>query len=480
MINVFQFSIEHALEIALIFDSNGRITYGNKAAIEHLIYEPDICDYRIDDVFPNLFKIGTDGKLATFYTGEKLREEMAYRGNQTCFPVRLKVLICDESEKKYICLAYDISETQILEKKASQALIETEEALKVKAEFVANVTHELRTPVNGILGNTKELIKIEQEQDKMRLLRLVERGCQDMNGIIDNILDFSKLEAGKFTLEKRKFNIRDMLDYIKSNHMNKITEKGLEFFITISPEVPQYVIGDELRISQILNNLLSNACKFTSVGKIILEVVKTAEFNNRVELFFMVIDSGIGISKVEQDKLFKSFSQVDATISRKYGGTGLGLNICKQLVELMDGNIRVESELGKGSMFSFHIWVDLADGEEAFRNISTDVDLVMHKLRKLTQDSNSQNIFKYGNEENYEEINKKISKLILSMEMENWEKAEMFADAIKQLTDKAPKEIKTVTLKLKMAVQKENYEKAMSVVEVLKKHIETTQNGDII
>jgi hypothetical protein len=146
----------------------------------------------------------------------------------------------------------------------------------------------------------------------------------------------------------------------------------------------------------------------------------------------------------------------------------------------MDGNIRVESELGKGSMFSFHIWVDLADGEEAFRNISTDVDLVMHKLRKLTQDSNSQNIFKYGNEENYEEINKKISKLILSMEMENWEKAEMFADAIKQLTDKAPKEIKTVTLKLKMAVQKENYEKAMSVVEVLKKHIETTQNGDII
>ena len=121
----------------------------------------------------------------------------------------------------------------------------------------------------------------------------------------------------------------------------------------IAPDIPEYLIGDELRISQILNNLISNACKFTSVGEIHVEAVKTSQSGNKVELFFVVMDSGIGIEKANMDKLFKSFSQVDASISRKYGGTGLGLNICKQLVELMGGNIHVESEVGKGTIFSF-------------------------------------------------------------------------------------------------------------------------------
>jgi hypothetical protein len=244
----------------------------------------------------------------------------------------------------------------------------------------------------------------------------------------------------------------------------------LEFFWTISPEVPETVIGDELRIAQILNNLLSNATKFTSAGKIMVEVVKTQQFERRVELFFMVIDSGIGISQEEQDRLFQSFSQVDASISRKYGGTGLGLNICKQLVELMDGNIRVESERGKGSMFSFHIWVDVPEGENS-TDVNTDMDEVMRKLRELSQERDVQKIFTYGEEENKEEIRKKMSKLVLCMEMENWEKAEGFADSIKQLTEGAPKEIKTKALRLKMAVQKEDYEKAMDAFNKLQQDL---------
>jgi len=160
-----------------------------------------------------------------------------------------------------------------------------------------------------------------------------------MNILINNILDFSKLEAGKFVLEPRKFNFRNMIDYVKGNHSNRIVEKGLDFSITVSPDIQECIVGDELRIVQILNNLLSNAYKFTSVGAIHVEIVKTAQIEKKVEIFFMVMDTGIGIAKADQDKLFQSFTQVDASISRKYGGTGLGLNITKQLVELMGGTV---------------------------------------------------------------------------------------------------------------------------------------------
>jgi hypothetical protein len=263
-----------------------------------------------------------------------------------------------------------------------------------------------------------------------------------------------------------------MIDYVKSNHINKITEKGLELFITVSPEVPEYIVGDELRIVQILNNLLSNACKFTSVGKIVVEVVMTTRIDSRIELFFMVIDTGIGIDKANQDKLFQSFSQVEASISRKYGGTGLGLNISKQLVELMDGNIRVESEKGKGTMFSFHIWVDIPE-EELEVVAPTPKSTFEFREPSLAEfDKESEKIWHFGEPENLEEIKKKMSKLILSVEMDNWEKAEMFMEAIKQLTDDAPREVKSPALRLKMAVQKGDYQKTTQGFEKLQKALE--------
>ena len=181
----------------------------------------------------------------------------------------------------------------------------------------------------------------------------------------------------------------------------------------------------------------------------------------------MVIDSGIGIDKDGQDKLFQSFSQVDASISRKYGGTGLGLNICKQLVELMDGNIRVESQPGKGSMFCFHIWVEIPMEEMKGQTEVTESYTVPNMVQSLADLEQNQNIWKYGEAENLEEIRKKMSKLILSVEMENWEKAEMFAETVKQLTAEAPGEVKSAALRLKMAVQKGDYEKVTAAFEKL-------------
>jgi len=463
---VMQFALDHALEMVLMFGDDGKITYANQEAKEQLAFGDEIYSRFIEDIFPNEFQTMTGSFLMKKDFVTDRRRIMAYRKNQTCFPCLTIFTKIQQAPVLYLCQGFNAAERQMLEKQVEQAGQEAEAAEKAKTEFVANVTHELRTPVNGIMGNTMELLEAETDEKRLQKLRMIERGCKDMHALINNILDFSKLDAGKFTIEKREFRFREMMDYVKANHLSKITEKGLDFFMTISPEIPEYVIGDELRIGQIVNNLLSNACKFTSVGKISVEVVKTAQTEDRIELFFIVLDTGIGIDKEGQDKLFKSFSQVDASISRRYGGTGLGLNISKQLVELMDGNIHVQSELGKGTMFSFHIWVDIPQREQKAVVVAPSLT----PMEPVTI-FGEEHLREFGSEENGKEIKKKMTKLILSLDMENWEKAEMFMESIKQLTESAPQEIKTAVLRLKMAVQKGDYEKATAAYERLEKEL---------
>lgn len=455
------FPIEDALEMIFIFDKTGIISYANAAAKKKLERKSDLCGKHISDVFPNTFKHAEDGFETNYPFGNEVQDLLAYRTNLTCFPVEAKITAGGEDSQTYICMANDVLEKEFLNKEIEKVREEAQEALKVKSEFVANVTHELRTPVNGVLGNVKELLCEEWDGETEKALRLIERCCGDMNKIINNILDFSKLEAGKFSLEPRKFHFRNMMDYVKSHHINKITEKGLEFFMTVSPQIPEYVIGDELRIVQILNNLLSNALKFTALGKITVEVVKTARVNDKIELFFIVADTGIGIDKEDKKKLFQSFSQVDASISRKYGGTGLGLNICKQLVELMGGRIEVEGKKNRGSTFSFSIWLDACEGEEeaVVQREETAAPLLTSAAFNSMEDDSQEDVRQYGTPENQENLKKVLSKLILCVEMENWEKAEMFMETVRQLTEEAPREVKRVILKLKMAIQKENYEK---------------------
>ncbi|MBD5544471.1 MAG: PAS domain S-box protein [Lachnospiraceae bacterium] len=466
------FPIEEALEMILMFDRGGKLTYVNAAARQKLGYESDLCGRHISHVFPNSFRVVEDGFETECSMGNELQNLVAYRRNLTCFPVEARIVQDDTDSGMYICMANDILEKEFLNREIDRIKQEAKQAMKVKSEFVANVTHELRTPVNGVLGNVRELLDRKMDEETEKSLRIVERCCDDMNKIINNILDFSKLEAGKFTLEPRKFHFRNMLDYVKANHINKMTEKGLGFFVTVSPQIPEYVIGDELRIVQILNNLLSNAQKFTPWGKITLEAVRTAQVGDRIELFFIVADTGIGIDEGDRDKLFQSFSQVDASISRKYGGTGLGLNICKQLAELMGGQIEVESEKNKGSTFSFSIWVGACEGEEAVLQQPDDVkgaSVVMASMIPSADagGENPENIRTYGTPENRELLGKNLSKLILSVEMENWEKAEMFMETVRQLTEEAPREVKRAALRLKMAIQKENYEKVTAEFEEL-------------
>lgn len=258
----------------------------------------------------------------------------------------------------------------------------------------------------------------------------------------------------------------------------------MDFFVTVSPEVPEYIVGDELKIVQILNNLLSNAQKFTHVGRISLEILKTAQVQDTVELYFLVMDTGIGVEKEDQDKLFKAFTQVDASISRKYGGTGLGLNITKQFVEMMGGSISVESQKNKGTTFAFSIWVGDGDsGAEDFtmpdaaaRRDNAGLYITVPETQE-TEDADAMRTF--GTPENRKLLDKTLSKMVLCIEMENWEKAEDFMETVRQMTEGAPHDAARCVLRLKMAVQKENYDRAMTSLEELKTAMEQKpEEGD--
>ncbi len=466
------FLMEEALEMILVFNEEGVVSYANAAARKKLGYEEEpgsgsgLAGRDVGEVFPNAFPWG--GVPGDYTLGGAQRNLVSYRRNRTCFPVEAKVVESLRRPGTYVCMANDILEKEHLGREIGQVREEAQQAAKVKAEFVANVTHELRTPVNGILGNVRELAEEVTDPRTVKALQLIERCCGDMNKIINNILDFSKLDAGKFTLEPRRFHFRNMLDYVKAQHKGRISEKGLDFFVTVSPQVPEYVVGDELRIVQILNNLLSNALKFTAVGKITVQVLRTASVGDKIELFFIISDTGIGIGEADMDKLFRSFSQVDASISRKYGGTGLGLSICRQLVELMGGRIEAESEKNRGSTFSFSVWLGACE-EEHREQSPDDVKAVFRQMAHQAQEGakTGGDARSYGTPENREALKKNLSKLILCIEMENWEKAEMFMETVRQLAEEAPAEVKRGVLRLKMAIQKENYEKAAAEYEKL-------------
>lgn len=477
--------VENALEMILMFSQEGIITYANAAAKEELEYGDELCGSHISSIFPNEFQQIEGGFSTEYCFGSQIQNVIAYRKNLTCFPAEARML-WDEERSRYVCMANDILEKEFLNQEMERVKQEAEQALQVRSEFVANVTHELRTPVNGILGNVMDLTEKEEDEKKRKALRLIERCCGDMNRLINNILDFSKLEAGKFVLENRRFHFRNMIDYVRGNHQNRMTEKGLEFFVTVSPKIPEYIIGDELKIVQILNNLLSNAQKFTHVGNVSVEIIETAQVNNSIELYFLVMDTGIGIKKEDFDKLFQSFSQVDASITRKYGGTGLGLNITRQFVEMMGGSISVESEVNKGTTFTFSIWVTtdedkgsdpIAPESHPDRKVGELPDRVLELKEKKESQVESFRI--YGSPENKKILVKTLSKLILCIEMENWEKAEDFMETIRQLTEEAPREVTRGVLRLKMAVQKANYEKAIKGLEELKACVEhETEEGN--
>jgi len=248
----------------------------------------------------------------------------------------------------------DISEQYELQEIKQQALNMAEESLRLKSEFLASMSHEIRTPMNGVLGMLGLMQQSSLTKQQNHHLQLATSSAQSLLTLINDILDFSKIEAGKLDLEILHFDLRSQLGEFAESMAIKAQEKGLELILDVSKIKCSMVKGDPSRLRQIISNLVGNAIKFTSSGEIVIQA-EVKEFNQRLRLICSVIDTGIGIPLNKIDKLFNSFTQVDATTTRKYGGTGLGLAIVKKLCELMSGKIVVTSELNKGSNFKFSI-----------------------------------------------------------------------------------------------------------------------------
>lgn len=240
-----------------------------------------------------------------------------------------------------------------------------QEAARVKSEFLANMSHELRTPLNGVLGFTRQMLKTSLNSNQIDYLQTIEKSAQNLLSIINDILDFSKLEAGKLTLEQIPFDLQDTLDDVLSLQAPSAHEKGLELSLLLEQKVPTQLIGDPLRLGQVITNLVGNAIKFTEQGSISIFVALIEREKNRFTLEFKISDTGIGISEKQQAQLFQAFSQADASISRRYGGTGLGLVITQKLVSQMGGEIYVESQVGQGSSFYFNLTLEQNELQES-------------------------------------------------------------------------------------------------------------------
>ncbi|MEO7639929.1 MAG: PAS domain S-box protein [Ramlibacter sp.] len=337
--------------------ATGNVLYANKAACEHLGYTAqEIVGQHVTRFSTGFTKeISAEMRRTLHEKGLHFNLEVTHRRKDgSIVDVESSVFLAkDGGRVVYVASVKDITARKRIETEIRKARDLAEEATRTKSDFLANMSHEIRTPMNAVLGLSHLLLKTELSDRQRDYVNKVLSSGQHLLGIIDDILDFSKVEAGKLELECREFALTALLEGTANFVSEKCRAKGLELVFETAPDVPTALVGDALRLGQVLLNYANNAVKFTDSGQIVISVQASERTDTGVLLHFRVRDSGIGLTPEQTGRLFRSFAQADSSTTRKFGGTGLGLAICKQLAQLMDGEVGVESELGKGSTFWF-------------------------------------------------------------------------------------------------------------------------------
>ncbi len=373
--------LETAMDGVILVNSNGVVLNWNKQAenilelkreetIGKSIYSlvPRKLRQELQRSFSNYIKTGDDELI------NKRVETSVNRRNGTVVYVELTI-IAIETKDDYMFNAFfrDITNKKIIDNEIREAKVLAEKSTKAKSVFLSNMSHEIRTPLNVILGLTGILQKSDFNNPYIDKKNLdgIQFSAENLLMLINDILDFSKIEAGKLTLHNTDFNLQELISNISGGFKIKADEKGIEYVMDIAPSVPKFIIGDQLRLNQILVNLLGNAIKFTHKGKITIAAKAEKEEENHVVINFSVKDTGIGISKDKLENIFESFYQVHKPGKNKIEGTGLGLSISKQLIELQGGNLNAKSQPGEGSTFDFSIRFQKSNFTTSNQNIGT-------------------------------------------------------------------------------------------------------------
>jgi PAS domain S-box-containing protein len=387
----FQSFLESVPDAIVIVNDQGNIQSINRQTETLFGYERnEILGKKIEVLMPSRFRTEHLHHRKVYADNPKIRnmgkgmELFAQHKSGEEFPVEISLSTIDSEQELLVCATIrDITEQKRIQRELIDAKIKAENAAKSKQQFLANMSHEIRTPLNAIIGFTKVILKTDLTTKQIEYLTAIKTSGDTLVVLINDILDLAKVDAGKMVFETVPFRLSLSISSMLHLFEPKIQEKNLELIVEYDESIPEILVGDPIRLHQIILNLVSNAVKFTAEGKIKVKIRRLVEDEKSVTLEFSVSDSGIGINADKRDKIFENFQQAHDETSRIYGGTGLGLAIVKQLVEGQGGSIHLESELGKGSTFSVVLNFKKTTGTIVLENEMTelvDTDLKNSKV----------------------------------------------------------------------------------------------------